>query len=145
MSEQDLARLVKKVIQEQSNTSQTKDDYFGAGFKNRPSSEFSEDFISLKPPTKPNLSCRIMCRKDRFNFCDPTNGYQVHIKFNRVVQEAEGFGTVTKKPGPLVELEKIMSYDYNMDNQISTLSTYNVGKDEVRKIVNLYNRIKFQK
>ena len=144
LTESDLNRLVKKVIQEQSNTSQTGSDYFGVGFKKRPSSEFSEDFISLKPPTKPNLTCRIMCRKDRFDFCNPENGYQVHISFNRVVMEAEGFYTTTRKPGPLVELNKMMEYEYDM-NGISKMTTYGVSEKEVRKIVGLYNQIKFQK
>lgn len=147
LTEQDLVRLVNKIIKEDVEAESPGDtvqgDWIKMGFKEKPTSQYSYNFISVKPQTKPNISCEIKCRKDAGNYCNPENGYQVVIKFNRKVQQAEGFWTNKNNGGPLADLNETMAYQYDM-NGISTLTKENASTNDVENIIRLYNKVKFQ-
>jgi hypothetical protein len=151
LTEQDLTRLVNRILKEDVKVEPSKEDsneYFerelrDGNFKLRPSSEVLYSYYSVKPSTKPNLSCEFSCRKDRFSYCNPENGYQIKIIFNRKVQELNGFWSNKQAPGPLVELDKIMNHDYDLKG-ITTMNAYSLSSEKARDILGLYNGIKFQ-
>jgi hypothetical protein len=142
---------VNRILKEDVKVEPSKEDsneYFerelrDGNFKLRPSSEVLYGYYSVKPSTKPNLSCEFSCRKDRFSYCNPENGYQIKIIFNRKVQELNGFWSNKQDPGPLVELDKVMNHDYDLKG-ITTMNAYSLSSEKARDILGLYNGIKFQ-
>lgn len=149
LTESDLVKLVAKIIKEDegkesSNSSvppTLEQELHRLGFKKKPSEEFYWNYYSARPEPTPNLSCRIQWRK-KFDSYDPNGGF-IQIKFNRVVQKAEGYWTDNKGTGPITKLDKIMDYDYDMKG-ISTLTKYNANMNDLSEIIRLYDRIKFQ-
>ena len=151
LTEQDLTRLVNRILKEDVKVEPSKEDSSEymferelreGNFKLRPSSQFLKNYYSVKPSTKPNLSCNFACRNDN-KYCNPENGYEITIKFNRKVQELNGFWSNKQAPGPLVELDKIMNHDYDLKG-ITTMNAYSLSSEKARDILGLYNGIKFQ-
>ena len=158
LTEQDLTRLVNRILKEdvkvevepseEEPSEVDSNEYFkrelrDGNFKQVASEEVLYGYYSVKPSTKPNLSCEFSCRKDRFSYCNPENGYQIKIIFNRKVQELNGFWSNKQAPGPLVELDKVMNHDYNLKG-ITTMQVEAISSEKARDILGLYNRIKFE-
>ena len=153
LTEQDLVRLVNRIMKEDVSVEPSKEDsneYMferelrEGGFKPKPNTNFSKDYYSVKPSTKPNLSCSFRCRKDGGNYCNPENGYEITIIFNRKVQELNGYWSNKQAPGPLVELNKVMNEGYDGEKGITTMEVQAISSNEAEAILRLYNKIKFQ-
>lgn len=157
LTEQDLARLVSRILNEDVEVEPSKeepskedsDEYMfqrqlrEGNFYSKPNSEFLNTYYSVKPSSKPNLSCLFACRNDNKN-CNMENGYQITITFNRKVSQLEGFWVNKQAPGPLVELDKVMDNRYDPEKGITTMHAYSLSSEEAEEILRLYNRIKFQ-
>lgn len=152
ITESEITRLVKKIVKEDVEVEPSKEDsneYMferelkEGGFKPKPNSKFLNDYYSVKPSTKPNLSCSFRCRNDN-KYCNPENGYEITIKFNRAVQKAEGYWSNKQAPGPLVELNKVMNEGYDGEKGITTMEVQAISSNEAEAILRLYNKIKFQ-
>ena len=154
LTEQDLTRLVNRILKEDVKVEPSKEDsneYMferelrEGNFKLRPNSDVRtiKNYYSVKPNTKPNLSCTFACRNDN-KYCNPENGYEITIKFNRAVQKAEGYWSNKQAPGPLVELNKVMNEGYDGEKGITTMEVQAISSNEAEAILRLYNKIKFQ-
>jgi hypothetical protein len=158
LTEQDLIRLVNRILKEDVKVEPSKEepskedsvDYMferelrEGNFKLRPNSDVRtiENYYSVKPSTKPNLSCTFACRNDN-KYCNLENGFEITIIFNRKVQELNGFWSNKQAPGPLVELDKVMNHDYDLKG-ITTMTVQAISSNKAEAILRLYNEIKFQ-
>ena len=154
LTEKDLTRLVNRILKEDmevepseegSNEYMFERELREGNFKKMPNSEtrIFRNYYSARPSTKPNLSCDFACRNDN-KYCNPENGYEITITFNRKVNELNGFWSNKQEPGPLVELDKLMGgHDYNLKG-ITKMQVQAISSDKAEDILRLYNRIKFQ-
>jgi hypothetical protein len=158
LTESDLTRLVNRILKEdvkvevepsKEPSKEDSNEYFedvlrDGNFKQHASEEVLYNYYSARPNTKPNLTCDFSCRKDRFKYCNPENGYQITITFNRKVNELNGFWSNKQEPGPLVELDKLMGgHDYNFNNGITKMIQWGLSSEKARDILRKYNNVKF--